>query len=385
MGFKKTVTFTAKVSDYTDGTVTARVQAENNIVGQFVSWLLSNNTSISQIEKVSIGDAKWSGYPLYAVQSGAPSSITTSVIESWSKLSDVYILGKNADNFCLAVSADGDVLSLAPCCSFAYQDTLNAYSAKSLSICLEQIRKLASSKQATRTRFMGAIPLFTFDTSTDELSMTLNYWKGTDSLVFGVQGDTAKVFFSLDSNDASWGWSFDDGRLNNYSFNEVMQASNETQTLTSNSSSSVTVCLSKGYATNAEPYWWGNMGSVSSNVYSGYQYVPLPIGMHVMSCSTAESSSTSTYVAPDRFGVQMNNSTTRISCGVRLENFPRITTEQLYMRKMYIPNRQTASPIKLGYTPGNLYANAVYAVNDKNYLCLQDGWYSYFVEVEDQN
>lgn len=383
MSFKKTVTFTAKVSDYTDGTVTARVQAENDIVGQFVSWLLSNNTSISQIEKVSIGDAKWSGYPLYAVQSGAPSSITTSVIESWSKLSDVYILGKNADNFCLAVSADGDVLSLAPCCSFAYQDALNAYSAKSLSICLKQIRKLASSRQTVRTQYMGAIPLFAFSTSTDELSMTLNYWKGTDSLVFGVQADTAKVFFSLDSNDASWGWSFNDGRINNYSFNEFIQASDETQTLTSNSASSVTVCLSKGYATNQEPYWWGNMSSVNANVYYGYQYVPSPIFMHRMSSFTVEPN-TSNISAPDRFGVQMNTSATRISCGVRLENFPRITTEQLYLRKMYIPNRQTASPIKLGYTPGNLYQDAVYTVNDKHYLCLQDSWYSFFVEVADQ-
>lgn len=382
MSFKKTVTFTAKVSDYTDGTVTARVQAENDIVGQFVSWLLSNNTSISQIEKVSIGDAKWSGYPLYAVQSGAPSTITTSVIESWSKLSDVYILGKNADNFCLAVSADGDVLSLAPCCSFAYQDALNAYSAKSISICLEQIRKLASARQSNRTYYMGSIPLFAFNTSADELSMTLNYWKGTDSLIFGVQGDTAKVFFSLDSSDASWGWSFDDGRLNNYSFNEVMQASNETQTLTSNAVSSTAVCLSKGYATNHEPYWWGGMSNANSGVYYGYQYMPLPIFMHKMSSpSTLVSGS----VAPDNFGVQMISSSTRISCGVRLENLPRITTEQLYLRKMYIPNRQTASPIKLGYTPGNLYADAVYSVNDKNYLCLQDGWYSFFVEVEDQN
>ena len=252
MSFKKTVTFTAKVSDYTDGTVSARVQAENNIVGQFVSWLLSNNTSIRQIEKVSIGDAKWSGYPLYAVQSGAPSEIiSTSVIESWSKLSDVYILGKNTDKFCLAVSADGDILSLAPCCSFAYQDALNTYSARNISICLEQIRNLASARQSTRTECMGAIPLFKFNTSDDEISMTLKYWKGSDSLVFGVQGDTAKVFFSFDSQDASWGWSFNYGNLNNYSFNEIIQASYETQTLRTYAENSTAVCLSNGYTTNA--------------------------------------------------------------------------------------------------------------------------------------
>lgn len=383
MSFKKTVTFTAKVSDYTDGTVSARVQAENNIVGQFVSWLLSNNTSIRQIEKVSIGDAKWSGYPLYAVQSGAPSVITTSIIESWSKLSDVYILGKNADNFCLAVSADGDVLSLAPCCSFAYQDTLNTYSAKSLSICLEQIRKLASSRQSIRNNHMGAIPLFAFNTSADEISMTINYWKGRDSLVFGVQGDTAKVFFSFDSQDASWGCSLNNGKLNNYSFNEIIQASYETQTLSSHSVNSSAVCLSKGYATNSEPYWWGNMNSVNAGVYYGVQYVPSSIFMHMMNNPTYDNNNSNNI--PYNFGVQMNTSSSRIYCGIRLDNLPRITTEQLYLRKMYIPNRQTASPIKLGYTPGNLYADNVYTVNDKNYLCLQDGWYSFFVEVEDQN
>lgn len=382
MSFKKTVTFTAKVSDYTDGTVSARVQAENNIVGQFVSWLLSNNTSIRQIEKVSIGDAKWSGYPLYAVQSGAPSVINTSVIESWSKLSDVYILGKNTDKFCLAVSADGDVLSLAPCCSFAYQDALNTYSAKNISICLEQIRKLVSSRQSVRTQSMGAIPLFAFNTSADEISMTLKYWKGSDSLVFGVQGDTAKVFFSFDSQDASWGWSFNNGKLNNYSFNEIIQASDETQTLTSSSVNSSAVCLSKGYATNAEPYWWGHMNNINASVYYGVSYVPSSTFMHRMNNPTYDDTSNNT---PYNFGVQMATSSSRIYCGIRLDNLPHITIEQLYLRKMYMPNRQTASPIKLGYTPGNLYADNVYTVNDKNYLCLQDGWYSFFVEVEDQN
>lgn len=382
MSFKKTVTFTAKVSDYTDGTVSARVQAENNIVGQLVSWILSNNTSIRQIEKVSIGDTKWSGYPLYAVNSGAPSMITTSVIESWSKLSDVYILGKDTDKFCLAVSADGDVLSLAPCCSFAYQDTLNTYSANSISICLEQIRKLASARQRTRTNCMGAIPLFEFDTSADEISMTLNYWKGRDSLVFGVQGYTTKAFFSFDAQDASWGCSLNNGKLNNYSFNEIIQASYETQTLSSYDKNSSAVCLSKGYMTNAEPYWWGSMSSTNGSIYNGITYAPSSIYMHMMNNPTYDNNSNNN---PYNFGVQMNTSSSRIYCGIRLDNLPRITTEQLYLRKMYIPNRQTVSPIKLGYTPGNLYADAVYIVNDKNYLCLQDGWCSFFVEVEDQN
>ena len=379
MSFKKTVTFTAKVSDYTDGTVSARVQAENNILSQFVAWLLTQNSSISQLEKVEIGSNRWSGYPLYDVQSSAPSAVTTSVIESWSKLSDVYILGKSKDNFCLSVSVDGDVLSLAPCCSFDYQDSLNSYSSKPLSICIEQIRKLASARQTNRLSTLGSISLITFDTSSDELSLTLNYWRGSDSLVFGVSGKTDRVFFSLNSIDASWGWSVSTGKLCNYSFNEIMQAAQETQTLSSNSISSVIACLSKGYATSYEPFWWGHMDSAYSGFYyNTTNYCPIAVIMHVMSSTDADS-----VHITDEFG--LITSVSRVACGIRLENFPRITTEQLYLRKMYIPNRQSASPIKLGYTPGNLYADAVYSVNDKNYLCLQDGWYSYFVEVEDQN
>lgn len=378
MSFKKTVTFTASVSDYTDGTVTARVQAENNILSQFVAWLLTQNASISQLEKVEIGSSRWSGYPLYDVQSSAPSEVTTSVIESWSKLSDVYILGKSKDNFCLAVSVDGDVLSLAPCCSFDYQDSLNSYSSMPLSICLEQIRKLASSRQETKLSVMGSISIITFDTSSDELSLTLNYWRGSDSLVFGVSGKTDRVFFSLNSIDASWGWSVSNGELCGYSFNEVIQAAQETQTLYNNSQSSVIECLSKGYATSFEPFWWGSMDSEYSGVYyDSTYYSPVAIIMHVMSSRNADD--VGIYNA---FG--LITSVSRVACGIRLDNFPRITTEQLYLRKMYIPNRQTTSPIKLGYTPGNLYQDAIYTVNDKHYLCLQDGWYSFFVEVADQ-
>lgn len=378
MSFKKTVTFTAKVSDYTDGTVTARVQAENNILSQFVAWLLTQNSSISQLEKVEIGSSRWSGYPLYDVQSSAPSAVTTSVIESWSKLSDVYILGKNKDNFCLSVSVDGDVLSLAPCCSFDYQDSLNAYSSKPLSICLEQIRKLASTRQTNRRYTLGSISLITFDTSSDELSLTLNYWRGSDSLVFGVSGKTDRVFFSLNSIDASWGWSVSNGKLCNYSFNEVIQAAQETQTLSDSSQSSVIECLSKGYATSYEPFWWGRMDSAYAGLYyNTSNYPPIAVIMHMMSSTDANVVS-----IDNEFG--LITSVSRVACGIRLENFPRITTEQLYLRKMYIPNRQTASPIKLGYTPGNLYQDVVYTVNDKHYLCLQDSWYSFFVEVADQ-
>ena len=384
MSFKKTVTFTAKVSDYTDGTVTARVQAENNILSQFVAWLLSINTSISQLEKVEIGDAKWSGYPLYAVQSGAPSAITSS-LTAWSVLSDVYMLGKNKGNFCLAVSVDNHHLTLAPSCSFEYQDTLNAYQSKSLSIISEQVRWLRSSNISTRTSIMGQMDLFSFSTEDDELSMTLNYWRGGDSLVFGVRGKTERVFMSMDSEDSCWGWSVTTyNKLCCYSFNEIIQAANETQTLSSYTESSAVQCLAKGYACNVEPFWWGSMSSSNAWGYSSpiFSISPVPIRMHLLSFSSARADDTNSQNDAE---INMTNSSdTRVMCGKSFLNLPRISSDQLYLRKIYVPNRQTSAPVKLAYTPGMLYQDAVYTVNDKHYVCLQGAWRTYMVEVSDQ-
>ena len=388
MSFKKTVTFTAKVSDYTDGTVSARVQAENNILGQFVSWLLAQNTSIQQIEKIEIGDSKWSGYPMYAVNSSVPSAVS-SCVSGYELLSDIYMLGKNKNNFLMGLCVDGHVLTIAPSCSFEYQDALNAYSSQPISIVMGQLRRLQSAKETNRNGF-GALNLYTFSTADDELSLTLNFWKGADTMVISVPGEFSRVFFSFDAVDASWGWvgmmketSYSSSMtICNYSFSEQIQADNTTQTLSSDSDSSVSWCLSLGYPTNANPYYWGTMSAYSTGCYpSSIIYSPVAVRMHRMCASS------NTWDTGYNQGVlerMMETDTSRVICCNTLWNFPRVTTEQLYLRKMYIPNRQTASPVKLGYTVGNLYTDAVYTVNDKHYLCLKDGWCSYFVEVSDQ-
>lgn len=388
MSYKKTVTFTAKVSDYTDGTVSARVQAENNILGQFVSWLLAQNTSIQQIEKIEIGDSKWSGYPMYAVNSSVPSQVSNCV-SGYQLLSDVYMLGKDADNFLLGLCVDGHVLTLAPSCSFEYQDTLNTYSSKPISIVMEQLRRLKSAKESWRNCF-GALNLYTFSTTDDELSMTLNYWKGSDSMVISVPGEFSRVFFSFDAVDASWGWigkiqGYSSSRnICNYSFNEQMQADNTTQTLGSDTADSVSVCMSLGYPTNANPYFWGSMSAYNTGCYATLSnYSPVAVRMHRM-CVDDNGSDTVANQPTLEIMMETDTSSSRVICCNTLWNFPRVTTEQLYLRKMYIPNRVTASPVKLGYTVGNLYTDAVYTVNDKHYLCLKDGWCSYFVEVSDQ-
>ena len=388
MSYKKTVTFTAKVSDYTDGTVSARVQAENNILGQFVSWLLAQNTSIQQIEKIEIGDSHWSGYPMYAVNSSVPTAVSYCV-SGYQLLSDVYMLGKDADNFLLGLCVDGHVLTIAPSCSFEFQDALNTYSSKSMSIVMEQLRRLQSSKENLRNG-LGALNLHTFSTTDDDLSMTLNFWKGADSMVISVPGELSRVFFSFNAVDASWGWlgmvsvssSSRTTNICNYSFSEQMQADNTTQTLSSGSADSVSVCLSLGYPTNANPYYWGGMTAYNIGCYANNaNYCPVAVRMHRMCVSDNSSETAANQSVLDRM---METDTSRVICCNTLWNFPRVTTEQLYLRKMYIPNRTTASPVKLGYTVGNLYTDAVYTVNDKHYLCLNDGWCSYFVEVSDQ-
>lgn len=380
MSFKKTVTFSASVSDYTDGTVTARVQAENNILGQFVTWLLAQNTSISQIEKVEIGDSRWSGYPMYAVQNSVPSTVTNTV-NKFNLLSDVYMLGKNKNNFLLGICVDDHVLTVSPTCSFEYQDYLNDYSSKPLSIIMEQLRRIVKD---TIRKDIGCLDLYVFNTNDTEISMTLNYWKGADTLIIQSIGSTSRLFFSFDAIDSSFGWlGLSTKLLANYSFNELIQASTETQTLSSSTSDDPLGCLSKGYCTNANPFYWGNMYSYTSGCYYQTTHIPTAIRMHLMNKDNPAESILSVASYVDNF-MGLDASTTRIICNTTLFNFPRITTEQLYLRKMYIPNCQTASPIKLGYTPGNLYADAIYKVNNKYYLCLKNGWCSYFIEVVDQ-
>lgn len=388
MSFKKTVTFTANVSDYTDGTVSARVQAENNILGQLVTWLLAQNTSIQQIEKVEIGDSHWSGYPMYAVNSSVPSAVD-SCVSGYELLSDIYMLGKNKNNFLMGLCVDGHVLTIAPSCSFEYQDALNTYSSKPISIVMGQLRRLQSSKESNRKGF-GALNLYTFSTADDELSMTLNYWKGSDSMVISVPGELSRVFFSFDAVDASWGWvsrmpaysSYTFMNLCNYSFSEAMQADNTTQTLASESADSVSVCLSLGYPTNANPYYWGSMSAYNIGCYANLTYYcPVAVKMHRMCVADNDADGQVNQLYLERM---METDTSRVICCNTLWNFPRVTTEQLYLRKMYIPNRVTASPVKLGYTVGNLYADAIYEVNNKYYLCLKDGWCSYFIEVAEQ-
>ena len=374
MSYKKTVTFTANVADYTDGTVTARVQAENSILNQLIAWILSNISGIQQLEKIEIGSSKWSGYPLYNVSSEAPSTISYRVDSTWMLGSDCFILGKNKSSWTAGVMVDKHILKFSPTCSFEFQDWLNSIESKPLSIILSQLRFINVANN--RRTYNGTIELFEFDTTSATLSLTLKFWKSAKNLIFAVNGKNDYIVFSNNENDANFGW-FNVSYVKTnamYSLNEPMQANETTQKNTSASANtgSQTENLALNYPTSYNPYVWGSMVSPYSALYSSSSIdAASPVGMHRLN-------------TPSSDGLNTDATSNYVYFGNRLPNFPRIQSTQIYLRKVYTPNTATKAPVKLAYTPGCLVADTIYRVNNVDYLCLATGWASYLIEVEDQ-
>lgn len=374
MSYKKTVTFTANVADFTDGTVTARVQAENSILNQMIAWILSNISGIQQLEKIEIGSEKWSGYPLYNVSSGAPYTVTSRVSSTWLLGSDCFILGKNKSNWTAGVMVDKHILKFSPTCSFEFQDGLNAVESKPLSIILSQLRYINSA--SNRRKYCGTIELFEFDTTSATLTLTLKFWKSSKNLIFAVNGKNDYIVFSNHENDANFGWFNVSYFATNvmYSLNEPMQANNTTQTNTSASAStgSQTANLALNYPTSNNPFVWGSMGVYNAAIYmSTSEENAAPAVMHRLNDQMYD-------------GLYTDATSNYVFFGGRLPNFPRIQSTEIYLRKVYTPNTATKAPVKLAYTPGYLVADTIYRVNNIDYLCLASGWASYLIEVEDQ-
>lgn len=370
MSFKKTVTFSAKVSDFTDGTVAARVQAENSVLNQLVQWILLNLPSLQQLEKIEIGDSAWSGYPLFDVNSSVPAQVSSYLTGGqYSQLSDVYILGKDKNNWCLSACVDQHVLSLAPTCSLEFQNALNATTARDLSIMIAQVRR--HKNKDNRKNVAGAFDLCTFTTSGDDVELTIDFWKTSSTLVFALRGTNDFCFISAGGDVESFGYSTSLGKNIAFDFSEPMQAAAVTQTLVSISYRSIDVCLRENYATSYDPFFWGNMSVSSTMTYNsgGLEY-SIPIFMH-------------TFVPTSVTGSSMREK--RINYfDLTGANYPRIDSDELYLRKNYIGNTRNIAPILAAYTPGTLYSRSVYSVNGKYYLCLQNGWSSYMIEVVDQ-
>ena len=374
MSYKKTVTFTANVSDFTDGTVSARVQAENNILGQLVTFILAQNLDIAIQEKVSIGDAMWSGNPFYCSTSGATSDVNNNSLAG-----DFYFLGRGISKKCLGLSVDNHNLFIGlsdtPTYDLTYPGTLGNYAR----VPCVQIRYLKSSTYLTnRENYRATVPFAVFPTNVDELSMSVKYWKSESCLV--IKSNDYNILVSKEPYTAlitgSSGYkgihfSFDDDflvSLASYSFsaNNTNYASN----------------VALGYAMSNAPFF---VKSSNQSVWSSpnnESQSPTSILCHAYGVARGTITNNSTYPESNSNGLSADGNMPTVTAFL----FPRIANNELYIKKMYVPMTYPAvtSPVKIGYTPGKLNAENIYSLGDKTYLSLHNGVIGLFVEVADQ-
>ena len=373
MSFKKTITFTANVSDYTDGTVSARVQAENKILGDLVAWILTQGLNILQVEKVSIGDAMWSGEPLNATTGAA------SLVNNNRLLTDVYFLGKGETKKCLGLSVDAHTL-YAGFTDTATNDMRYSFTSASYKnygrLPTAQLRALKVG-EVSRKQAGATVPMASFSTSADTLELTLAYYKGEGSLVLmrtdgtfesvAIFGDPASVFLYSGASLVAL----------HYSLTDDATVTNETYSFSANNTTYASNAQLQ-YGMNYSPYYLRPASSAPWQYYSGTS-VSTMILMHALGRLEPMNSAA---VSNPANGMSADAAAPAYSA----YGFPRILNNELYIKKQYIPATYpaVASPVKIGYTPGVLYAGTVYQLAGKYYLSLCNGVYGYFVEVADQ-
>lgn len=375
MSFKKTVTFTANVSDYTDGTVSARVQAENKILGDLVTFILSHNLGISIQEKCEIGSAKWSGDPLWCSSSGA-----TSEVYNDSKCTDVYFLGRGMNKKCLGFSVDNNEMYIGltdtPTRDLEFPMSLDDYDGRLP--CGQMRYEKSNADRSLKLIFCGVIRPIIFSTADSVLSLTIKYWKKSDTLVISIgtcrlviTKEPYTIFYTDDSIRQYSGihYSLDDDFMisdDSYSFN----ANNE----------SYSSNYELGYAMSYSPYFVRKSNYALWEAANNKSNITTCICCHLIGLSSVIES----YNTPPSSNIGLQNSPNIPT--VTAFMFPRIANNELYIKKFYVPMTYPAiaSPLKIGYTPGKLNAENVYSLNGKNYVCLNNGVIGLFVEVEDQ-
>lgn len=375
MSFKKTVTFTANVSDYTDGTVSARVQAENKILGDFVTFILSHNLGISIQEKCEIGSAKWSGDPLWCSSSGA-----TNEVYNDSKCTDVYFLGRGMNKKCLGFSVDHNkmYIGLTDTPTRDLEFPMSSSDNYGRLPCGQMRYEKESSDRNFKLDFCGVINPITFSTSDSVLSLEIKYWKKSDTLVISIgtcrlviTKEPYTIFYTDDNRRKYSGihYSLDDDFMisdASYSF----EAGN--QYFSSN--------YELGYAMSYSPYFVRKENFSLWEASTDYMSITTCICCHLIGLSKAIEKTD----IPPSSELGLQNSANIPTATAFL--FPRIANNELYIKKFYVPMTYpaVASPLKIGYTPGKLNAENVYSLNGKNYVCLNNGIIGLFVEVEDQ-
>ena len=374
MSFKKTVTFTASVSDYTDGTVSARVQAENKILGDLVTFILSHNLGISIQEKVEIGSTKWVGDPFYCSSSGATSDVNNN-----SMAGDFYCLGRGITKKCLGVSLDNHYIYMSltdtPTHDLTFPGNLGNFGR----VPCAQMRHLkTSSVLNNRTNTRSSVPFFQFPTNADALSLTVKFWKKDNTLV--IRSNEYNVVISKDPYTVLL-CGTDHYRATHYSFDDDFLVSLASYSYdASNLSYSSNVDL--GYAMSYNPFLVKASTQSMWHSITTEQFVSTAILCHMIGSARTKYSALTDWVDTDSNGLAASGNVPTVGPLM----FPRIANNELYIKKFYVPMTYpaVASPIKIGYTPGKLNAENVYSLNGKNYVCLNNGVIGLFVEVEDQ-
>ena len=374
MSFKKTVTFTANVSDYTDGTVSARVQAENKILGDLVTFILSHNLGISIQEKCEIGSAKWAGDPLWCCSSGA-----TGEVYNDKKCTDVYFLGRGMNKKCLGLSVDNNEMYIGltdtPTRDLEFPMSSNNYGRLP---CGQMRYENTDGDRNFKLNYCGVIRPIIFSTSDSVLSLTVKYWKKSDILVISI--GTCRLVITKDPYTIYY---TDDDRRKysgmHYSLDDDFLISDATYSFDANNQSSSSN-YDLGYAMSYSPYFLRNMNYSVWEIADNISNVTTCISCHLIGVSNAIEDTT---IPPSNTnGLKASSSIPTVTAFM----FPRIANNELYIKKFYVPMTYpaVASPIKIGYTPGKLNAENVYSLNSKNYVCLNNGVIGLFCEVEDQ-
>lgn len=374
MSFKKTVTFTANVSDYTDGTVSARVQAENKILGDLVTFILSHNLGISIQEKVEIGSAKWASNPFYCSTTGATSDVSND-----SMAGDFYFLGRGITKKCLGLSVDNHNLYIALTDTSTHDLTFPGNLGNYARVPCAQMRQLKNSGYDTnRYNSRSSLEFFSFPTNADALSLTISYWKRDNILVIRSDGwnlviskDPYTVLLSGTGHYRATHFSLDDDfliSLATYSF--------------SGSNLSYSSNVELGYAMSYSPFFVKKSNSSMWDSLTNSSSGSTSILCHVIGSARTVYLDFTDWVDTDSNGLAASGNMPTVGPLM----FPRIANNELYIKKFYVPMTYpaVASPIKIGYTPGKLNAENVYSLNGKNYVCLNNGIIGLFVEVEDQ-
>ena len=374
MSFKKTVTFTANVSDYTDGTVSARVQAENKILGDLVTFILSHNLGISIQEKCEIGSSKWAGDPLWCSSTGATTDVNNN-----SKAGDFYFLGRGITKKCLGLSVDNNYLYIAltdtPTHDLTFPGNLGNYGRMP---CVQMRYLKASASRTNRLDSRSGIDFFQFPTNADALSLTVKFWKKDNTLV--IRSNEYNVVISKDPYTVLL-CGTDHYRATHYSFDDDFLVSLASYSYNaSNVSYSSNVNL--GYAMSYSPFFVKLSSQPTWQSLITETYAPTAILCHMIGSARTVYPDFKNWVDTDSNGLAANGNMPTVGPLM----FPRIANNELYIKKFYVPMTYPAiaSPIKIGYTPGKLNAENVYSLNGKNYVCLNDGVIGLFVEVEDQ-